>query len=287
MTPLNVIRVKNWEEYQHYHYRNPPWIKLYRHLLDDYTFMSLTESERWLFIGLLMLASETDNRIPNDAKWIRNRLLITNKRTSIESLIAVQLIERVASDSENASKPLASREQNAISEAEQETESRARGRDRAAAAAEPANSAAAAASKHSREIIERFVRATKPHSTNPGGLAVRLHRTGEEDDRVTAWLAEEKKRGQAAEQRARSERDQTASDALEWAHRIIGNGGPDERDQLLNTTTLELCLHVLQPRADEINSQAGTRTSFDSEILNVVGQLAAYKDKQPAIRRVK
>ncbi len=30
-----MIRVKNWERFQHFSNRRPPWIKLYRELLDD------------------------------------------------------------------------------------------------------------------------------------------------------------------------------------------------------------------------------------------------------------
>jgi hypothetical protein len=47
---------------------------------------------------------------------------------------------------------------------------------------------AAAASIHSRDQIEEFVRLTKPHAKNPGGLARTLHRSGEEDKQITAWI---------------------------------------------------------------------------------------------------
>ena len=36
-----TFSVKNWDEFQHYKDRNPPWIKLHNHLLDDYEFEML------------------------------------------------------------------------------------------------------------------------------------------------------------------------------------------------------------------------------------------------------
>ena len=32
---MHHLRVRNWERYQHYKERNPPWIKLYVELLDE------------------------------------------------------------------------------------------------------------------------------------------------------------------------------------------------------------------------------------------------------------
>lgn len=68
-----------------------------------------------------------------------------------------------------------------------------------AAAAERGIAAAAAKietephdSRHSFSEIEQFVRATKPHSQNPGGLARTLYRSGEEDSLISGWLDTEK-----------------------------------------------------------------------------------------------
>jgi hypothetical protein len=30
-----TIRIKNWAQFQHFKDRKPPWVKLYRDLLDD------------------------------------------------------------------------------------------------------------------------------------------------------------------------------------------------------------------------------------------------------------
>ena len=41
---MKFFRIKNWERFQHYDKRNPPWIKVYNELLEDYEFNSMKES---------------------------------------------------------------------------------------------------------------------------------------------------------------------------------------------------------------------------------------------------
>ena len=36
-----ILRVKGWARFQHYRHRRPPWIRLYRSLLDDPTWHDL------------------------------------------------------------------------------------------------------------------------------------------------------------------------------------------------------------------------------------------------------
>jgi len=72
-------QIPNWEEYQHYKKRKPPWIKLYLKLIRNYDFLKLSEAERWLVVGLWIIAAETDNRIPDDPDYIRSSLHLTRK----------------------------------------------------------------------------------------------------------------------------------------------------------------------------------------------------------------
>lgn len=53
--------VKNWQRFQHYSGRRPPWIKLYRDLLDDFEFMSLSLASKALAPLIWLLASESDD----------------------------------------------------------------------------------------------------------------------------------------------------------------------------------------------------------------------------------
>jgi hypothetical protein len=57
------ITPKNWPDFQHYKGRRPPWIRLYRTLLDDFDFQSLDDASRALAPMLWLLASEFDGGI--------------------------------------------------------------------------------------------------------------------------------------------------------------------------------------------------------------------------------
>ena len=73
------LSIKNYEQYQHYKERNPPWIKLHISLLDDPDFLELPDASKWHYVGLLLLASRHGNDIKPDEKYIANRLGLTEK----------------------------------------------------------------------------------------------------------------------------------------------------------------------------------------------------------------
>lgn len=57
------ITPKNWGDFQHYKQRRPPWIRLYRSLLDDFDFQCLPDASRALAPMLWLLASEYQSGI--------------------------------------------------------------------------------------------------------------------------------------------------------------------------------------------------------------------------------
>ena len=50
--------IKDWERFQHYKNRKPPWIRLYRDLLDDPEFFGLTGDQVKTLVLLWLIASE-------------------------------------------------------------------------------------------------------------------------------------------------------------------------------------------------------------------------------------
>lgn len=68
------LSVKNFERYQHYKDRTPPWIKLYNDLLDDYEFSVLPDASKAHLMLIWLLASRSQNQIPYDARWIANKI---------------------------------------------------------------------------------------------------------------------------------------------------------------------------------------------------------------------
>ena len=69
-----VLRVKNWERFQHYKHARPIWIKLYRDILDDVTYQGLPDSAQALLVSIWLLASETGNAIPASSAALGWRL---------------------------------------------------------------------------------------------------------------------------------------------------------------------------------------------------------------------
>ena len=54
------MRIKNWKKFQHFKNRRPPWIKLYRELLDDPKWHELTGEDAKFLVMLWLLASEDE-----------------------------------------------------------------------------------------------------------------------------------------------------------------------------------------------------------------------------------
>jgi hypothetical protein len=55
-----AARVKNWKKFQHFKDRSPPWIKLYRDLLDDPDWHELSGDEAKALVMIWLVASEND-----------------------------------------------------------------------------------------------------------------------------------------------------------------------------------------------------------------------------------
>ena len=113
---MNYIKIKNWELHQHYKDRNPPWIKLHNTLLTDYEFSCLKDASKLQLIMLWVLASQLNNKIPNDEKWIGSKLNLRSK-IKLKPLIDTGFIELY----QDASTTLADSKQDACLETETET----------------------------------------------------------------------------------------------------------------------------------------------------------------------
>ena len=71
---MTYLTVKNWELFQHYRDRHPPWIKLHARVLNDRDFMVLSRASRGLLMLLWILASENEGQVPYSQEEIRFRL---------------------------------------------------------------------------------------------------------------------------------------------------------------------------------------------------------------------
>ena len=111
-----TFSVKNFERFQHYKDRSPPWIKLYNELLDDYAFGLLPDASKLHLVAIWLLASRSNNRIPHDPNWIAKRISATEK-VDLDLLRVSGFIEV-----QDAGIPPAARKPNADPERESETD---------------------------------------------------------------------------------------------------------------------------------------------------------------------
>lgn len=63
-----VIRVKDWDRFQHFKDRRPPWIKLYRDILDDMEWHDLDAEAAKALVMMWLIASENEGHLPDDKK---------------------------------------------------------------------------------------------------------------------------------------------------------------------------------------------------------------------------
>jgi hypothetical protein len=56
------IRIKNWSKHQHFKDRTPPWIKLYREILDDPDWHDLPGDDAKMLVNLWLIASEDETK---------------------------------------------------------------------------------------------------------------------------------------------------------------------------------------------------------------------------------
>ena len=132
------LRVRNFTKFQHYAHRSPPWIKLHRSALHDYSFTRLPDASKAHAMLLWLLASTCDNAIPDDAAWIAQQIGATEP-INIDLLVSACVLERYkestrkqkdATRKQDASKTRASRKQNGGTEVEGEGEGEGEGEKR-------------------------------------------------------------------------------------------------------------------------------------------------------------
>jgi len=114
---VKYLKIRNWEKYQHYKDRNPPWIKLYHTLLDDYEYSCLQDDSKLLLFSLYLVASRCNNIIPMDIEWIKKRTNI-NGNVDFKELQDAGFIKTIKNDSN----VIAERKQDACLETETETD---------------------------------------------------------------------------------------------------------------------------------------------------------------------
>lgn len=90
------IRVRNWDRFQHYKDRNPPWIKLHYDILSSKDWVMLDDDSKLLAIVCMLLASRNDGFVPDDPEFIQ-RVSYLKKKVDLSPLIECGFLEADAS----------------------------------------------------------------------------------------------------------------------------------------------------------------------------------------------
>lgn len=121
---MRHFRVRNWDKFQHYKNRNPPWIKLHTSLLENYEFGCLHDASKLLAMCIWLLAARSDNKMPADPDWIKSKCNLKTKPDLAPLFDGgfIEWIQELPLPEQDASKVLADGKQSATSERERETE---------------------------------------------------------------------------------------------------------------------------------------------------------------------
>jgi len=96
---MDYIRICDWETFQHYTKRNPPWIKLHTSLLDNEKFECLQNDSKVLLICLWLFNSRKGNgEIPADSAYLRRKLPV-GRKIDLQPLVDAGFIECYQDDS--------------------------------------------------------------------------------------------------------------------------------------------------------------------------------------------
>ena len=112
---MTQYRIKGWNKFQHFKDRRPPWVKLYRDLLDDMDWHELDGDSAKTLISLWLIASENEGQLPSMRK-LAFRLRMTEK--ALAAVIS-QLDHWLEVDD---NEPISARYQDDAPETETETE---------------------------------------------------------------------------------------------------------------------------------------------------------------------
>lgn len=128
------LRIRNYDQLQHYKDRRPAWIKFYVSLLDDYELLTQDVPTRLLYNCLLLLAARLENNIPNDPIHIARQIAMPPKQVAagLENLLLAGFLtttETRKRASKRASTSVPKRSGSAMPEVEAEVETEKRDKE--------------------------------------------------------------------------------------------------------------------------------------------------------------
>ena len=94
---MDWLHIKNWDRFQHYSKRNPPWIKLHVEILTSADWVMLADASKLLAIVCIIIGARHKGRIPHDPDYIK-RVAYLDKRPDLTPLINCGFLETLQAD---------------------------------------------------------------------------------------------------------------------------------------------------------------------------------------------
>lgn len=111
-----MIRIRHWDKFQHYRFRNPPWIRLHRDLLNNHRWHDLDYISRAILVELWLLAADfQDGEITYTTRDISFRLRLPESVLG-KHLNCLEDMDFLDIEADDASKVLAGCQQGATTE---------------------------------------------------------------------------------------------------------------------------------------------------------------------------
>lgn len=91
---MEYLKIANWDTWQTYRSdRNqPPWIKVYRRLLRNPEWVSLTDAQRGQLVAIWLLAADHEGSIPN-SELVVQQLCYMKKKPNLQLFVDLGFIE--------------------------------------------------------------------------------------------------------------------------------------------------------------------------------------------------
>lgn len=89
---MSTFALTNWDRFQHYKDRDPPWIKLYRDLLTSESWVLGTDLSRVVQVASVLLAPRYTNSIPLNFRLLKQVMSLDCKEA--EFMAAIEHLER-------------------------------------------------------------------------------------------------------------------------------------------------------------------------------------------------
>jgi hypothetical protein len=82
----DYLEIRNWDQFQHYRHRSPPWIKLHRDILASEDWVMLADASKLLMLVCMVVGARLDGRVPCDPHYLK-RVAYLDKLPDLKPLI--------------------------------------------------------------------------------------------------------------------------------------------------------------------------------------------------------